>query len=48
MDRIHASTHEAVAVITAGTTAPSDSIAFGIDERPRPDYELVTTIRETQ
>ncbi|MDH3301590.1 MAG: solute carrier family 26 protein [Acidimicrobiia bacterium] len=48
VDRIHASTHDAVAAILAGITAPADPIASGIDERPRPDSELVTTTRETQ
>ncbi len=35
VDRIHASTHDAVVAITAGLSAPDDLVASGIDERPR-------------
>jgi SulP family sulfate permease len=35
VDRVHASTFDAVAAAMAGTAAPVDSAAFGIDERPR-------------
>lgn len=33
-DRIHSSTHDAVAAITAGSTGPADQRSSGIDERP--------------
>lgn len=36
-DRVHTSTHDAVAVITQRTPAPSDQRRHGIDERPSVD-----------
>ncbi len=48
VDRIHASTHDAVTAITSGTSAPTDPIASGIDERPSAVSDLVTTTREKQ
>ncbi len=37
VDRIHASTHDAVVAVMTGSPAPTDPITSGIDERPRLD-----------